>query len=269
MWAVIHFKKIAKTFLIAVLIILTYYCLINPQRSIFTTAEKDYKGLVAFVIDDFGNSGQGSNEMMKLGIPMTAAVMPFLNTSVQDSETAHKMGMEVIMHVSMEPVFGNPEWLGPRSIKDNSSDQDVISILQDGLKQLKYAVGINNHMGSKVMQNKRIVSDILNFTKKNNIFFLNSKTGINDITAEVSSKYKIKYLSRDIFLDNESNKTYIKNQIRKLANISLTRGYAIGIGHVGPQGGTVTAESIKEMIPELTKEGIKFVYVSDLIKYTK
>ena len=65
---------------------------------------------------------------------------------------------------------------------------------------------------------------------------------------------------------------YISSQLKKLGNIALQRGYAIGIGHVGPEGGTITAKAIAEMYPILEKEGICFIYASqigEVASYTK
>ena len=39
---------------------------------------------------------------------------------------------------------------------------------------------------------------------------------------------------------------------------------AVAIGHVGPEGGVLTAQVLAEMAPELEKEGIRFVTVSEL-----
>jgi len=72
------------------------------------------------------------------------------------------------------------------------------------------------------------------------------------------------FFKRDVFLDNSKIKKDIEEQLRELGDIALKKGYAIGIGHVGPEGGTVTAEAIKSVYPELVKNGIRFVCVSEL-----
>ena len=44
----------------------------------------------------------------------------------------------------------------------------------------------------------------------------------------------------------------------------MKKGQAIAAGHVGQEGGKVTAEAIKEMLPELKRKNIDLVYVSEL-----
>lgn len=232
------------------------------KRSMVTSS--DTKGYIALVIDDFGNHGDGTDEVLALGIPITAAVMPFTPYSEYDANAAHEAGLEVIIHIPMEPVHGRKEWLGPRGITTNLSDEEIQLRINEGLDLIKWAVGMNNHMGSKVTQDKRIIRNILKIAKQRNLFFLDSQTTENSIVSEIAKEIGIVSFKRDIFLDNSKNKENIENQLIKLGDIALQKGYAIGIGHVGPEGGTITAEVIKSVYPELEKKGITFIYLSQL-----
>ncbi len=50
--------------------------------------------------------------------------------------------------------------------------------------------------------------------------------------------------------------------VMKLKNLSRKHGLAIGIGH----DRKTTLEVLREAMPELEKEGFKFVFVSELVK---
>ena len=84
----------------------------NPEEK--TEAQSLKKA--AIVIDDFGNQMSGTEEMMELPVPFTAAIMPFLPTTKQDAELAHSHGKDVIVHMPMEPVKGKKSWLGPGAL---------------------------------------------------------------------------------------------------------------------------------------------------------
>jgi len=73
---------------------------------------------------------------------------------------------------------------------------------------------------------------------------------------------RVPYAKRDIFLDNIEDTPYIKDQLNKLKAKARMYGYAIGIGHDRP----VTLAVLKEAIPQLKKEGYKFVFVSELVR---
>lgn len=263
MFIVMNKKGIYK--IIAVLLII---CLLTI--GIFIKYSKDTKtnttpvGYVAIVIDDLGYHGDGTDELLKLNIPITAAVMPFSPFTKSDAEAAYKAGIEVIMHIPMEPVVGKKEWLGPRGITCDLSDEEIKLRIKDGLEEINYAVGMNNHMGSKATQDGRVMGDILTIAKGKNLFFLDSKTNPNSIVEDVAAKLDVSYFERDIFLDNVKNQQTIEKQLEKLKRVALEKGYAIGIGHVGAEGGTITINAIKNMIPVLEREGIEFVNISKL-----
>ena len=58
----------------------------------------------------------------------------------------------------------------------------------------------------------------------------------------------------------------IKNNILKAGEVALNNKTAIAIGHVGPEGGEVTASALKELAAELERMGVKLVTVSELKK---
>lgn len=71
-------------------------------------------------------------------------------------------------------------------------------------------------------------------------------------------------MERDVFLDSTTEKSVVEERLREAADIAKTKGSAVAIGHVGPEGGVLTAKVLAEMAPELEKEGIRFVTVSEL-----
>lgn len=80
---------------------------------------------VAIIVDDFGNNMRGTEEMFKLPVKITVAVMPFLPSSEQDARRAHELGFDVLVHLPMEPRQGKPEWLGPGAVLTRMSDAEV------------------------------------------------------------------------------------------------------------------------------------------------
>ncbi|MCT4621805.1 MAG: divergent polysaccharide deacetylase family protein [Marinisporobacter sp.] len=263
MFLIITKKRLYKVVIFVIcLLIIGIFAKYNKDSKINSTPA----GYVALVIDDLGYHGNGTDELFKLNIPITAAVMPFSPLTKRDAEAAHKAGIEVIMHVPMEPVVGKKEWLGPRGITCDLSDEEIKLRIKEGLEEINYAVGMNNHMGSKATQDKRVMEDILAIAKEKDLFFLDSKTNPNSIVEDVAEKLDVSYFERDIFLDNIKDQKSIEKQLEKLKVVALEKGYAIGIGHVGAEGGTITINGIKNMVPVLEREGIEFINISKLKK---
>ena len=80
---------------------------------------------MAIIIDDVGNDMKGTEEILNMPVKLTVAVMPFLQTTKKDAIAAHDRGMDVIVHMPMEPKKGKPEWLGPGAITANLTDEQV------------------------------------------------------------------------------------------------------------------------------------------------
>lgn len=225
----------------------------------------DVKGRVAIIIDDFGNSGNGTKEMTEINQPLTCAIIPFLPYTKQDAELAHNGGHEVIIHIPMEPHIGNPKWLGEKGITSRLTSEQIQQIVREAIEEVPYAVGVNNHMGSKATEDKRVIEAIVTVLKEKNMYIVDSKTSMNSVIREIAEEYDVPVLERAIFLDNEKSITAIKKQLKLLGEIALKEDSAIAIGHVGPEGGSITAIAIKEMIPVFEEMGIKIVPVSQLI----
>ncbi|SHJ15327.1 hypothetical protein SAMN02745975_01415 [Geosporobacter subterraneus DSM 17957] len=228
--------------------------------------DKKYRAKVAFLIDDFGNNGEGTAEMMTIDRPVTFAVMPFMKYSKRDAENAHKKGYEVIIHLPMETRKNSMRGLAAGAIKTSQTDEEIKSFVVDAFKDVPHAVGANNHMGVLASSDRRVVEAVISVLKTKNKYIVDSKTTPKSVISEIARKHEVPVIEMSVFLDNEKSPETIKRQINLLAYSALKRGYAIGIGHVGPLGGSNTAKMIKEMIPELEKKGIKIVFVSELMK---
>jgi polysaccharide deacetylase 2 family uncharacterized protein YibQ len=63
------------------------------------------------------------------------------------------------------------------------------------------AVGANNHQGSSVTENREIMTIILDWLNKHNLFFVDSATSKNSLAQSLAYSRGYPALKRDIFLD--------------------------------------------------------------------
>jgi len=222
-------------------------------------------GEIAIVIDDFGIDNPGTQQMLELGVPITVAIMPNLLYSQKEAELIHQLGYEIILHMPVEAKSGRPEWLGPGALTTNLSPEELRTRIDHSLEQIHYAIGISNHMGSKGTENPKVVAAIVEKAKEHNLLILDSKTSETTLLAREAQKAGVTTGTRDVFLDNSADLNSIKKQIRLLMAKAKESGKAIGIGHVGPQGPN-TARAIKEMLPEMSAQGIRIVPLSELLQ---
>ena len=221
---------------------------------------------IAIIIDDFGNNAKGTNEMLSLDIKFTGAVMPDMERSSLEAELLVENNKAVIIHQPMEPHSGKKSWLGKNPILKGLSIDETKERFISSIESVPYADGFNNHMGSLITEDREKMTTLLKIAKDNHLFFVDSLTTDKSVGEELCRELGIKYIKRDVFLDSTHDKELIKSNLLKTADIALEKGYAVCIGHVGAEGGVVTADAINECKAEIESKGIEFVYVRDLLK---
>ncbi len=215
---------------------------------------------ISIIIDDMGYGRDVEKEILKLSYPLTISVLPRQKDSQKVAETAHNLGLEVLMHQPLESKnyeYNTIEGL----ITGEMSKEEIKSTFIQNLKTVPYAAGVNNHEGSKGMEQEETISGLLDAIKREKMFFVNSLTTPNSDAKKIASAKGLKYLERDIFLDNKKDEEYISEQIDELISQALSNGQALGIAHPNEK----TLNALKKALPEIEAEGIKIVPVSQLL----
>ena len=223
--------------------------------------EIDFSPKVAFIIDDLGYETEVAKKIMELEFPIALSILPFLQYSEFIAEEGKKNNKEIMLHLPMEPSNSsvNP---GPGAIKSYMSEEEIRLAVRECILDFPYAIGMNNHMGSKITEDRKIMQIILEEIREFNLFFIDSITSKNSIAYEVAQEMGIKTAVRSVFLDNKNDMEYIKGQMLEVQEIALREGEAIAIGHSRIN----TYYVLKRLIPELIRTGIEIVPVSKLVK---
>jgi len=166
-----------------------------------------------------------------------------------------------MVHVPMQAMhFAHPE---PNTMNISWSYAQIKNRIDEIKKLFPKAKFINNHTGSKFTSNLQAMNSLFLVLKEDNLSFVDSRTTPYSKSKVVNKIYKIKLFQRNIFLDNEINQSYIRNQLKKAINLAKKRGYAIAIGHPHK----ITLETIKNS-KDLLKQ-VDVIYIDELSKYAK
>ena len=215
---------------------------------------------IAIVIDDWGYHLDNLAIAGGIKQPLTCAILPGLKNSRSVAKKLHKLGFEVILHLPMEPK--GKRGLEKDTIAINMGRQQMRGILDKDLTTVIFAKGVSNHMGSRITEDTNSSAMIMLEIKKRNLYFLDSFVTAKSVCAPLARKMGLRFARRDVFLDNRDEPEYIRNQINVLKNLARIHGQAIGIGHDRRN----TLLVLKKMLPQLTKEGYKFVFVSEIVR---
>jgi len=230
-------------------------------------AAYDHKPMLAIVIDDFGQDRGGVREMLELPLAITCAIMPNMEFTQQDAEDAYRVGKEVIVHMPMQARPNDPmSWYGPEPILLWHGREQAQAIAERAVASVPHAVGMNIHVGSGSSEREAIVGGVMQACLDAGFYFLDSYTSPKSVCERVADECGVPFLIRHVFLEHGNrSKTGVKSQLKRAVEIAKERGSCIAIGHVGPEGGKVTVDAIREMIPYFEEQGVEIVPASMLL----
>ena len=229
----------------------------QPAPDIIQDATK----AIVLVIDDFGYRNDSvSDRFLNLPVPLTCAVLPGHSQSASIAKKAIKSGKEVIIHMPMESsvsMTGEDEF----KLKVGMTSEEIEWRLNEALKEIPEAIGINNHQGSKATTNGKVMGVVASVLKNKNKFFLDSRTSSKTVGEKTMRSVGVLTARRHIFLDNDLNIDNISKQLDKLVALAQKKGMAIGIGHVKAN----TIKVLEREIPILLEQGFEFKFVSQVV----
>ncbi len=223
------------------------------------TKIKDKTPRIAIIIDDIGYDRKVAYALSELDPNITFSVLPFAPFGKQISEKLHKNGVQLMLHLPMEPTDYPNVNPGPGAILSTMNPDELLDQVRKDINDIPYIVGVNNHMGSELTRHSNQMNQVFTILKKKNLFFIDSRTASNSQGKASARLLKIKFAQRDVFLDNTQEADYITGQFKELIGLAKKHGSAIGIGH--PYKATLATLSVE--LPKLENK-IKIVRASHL-----
>lgn len=216
---------------------------------------------VAIIIDDIGYDLKAARELLEIDANLTFAILPLLAHSREAAEMFHKAGRETLLHLPMEPVSYPNDKPGEGALFTDMNEDEIILQLKKNLASVPHISGVNNHMGSKFMLDEQKLTVIFRELKKNNLFFVDSRTSPDSKTVSAAKGTGLKIAERKMFIDHHRNYDEIYNNLVRLAT-SDDRSPKIIIGHPYPE----TIRALKNATKVFKENGASIVPVSEIIK---
>jgi polysaccharide deacetylase 2 family uncharacterized protein YibQ len=225
------------------------------------TMPSDTLPKVAIIIDDIGYDKYIVKKFIDLDAPLTFSMLPFSPFEKEISRAARQKGIEIMLHLPMEPMeypIVNP---GPGALLSSMSADELIAQLKKNLQSVSNIKGVNNHMGSKMTQHSAQMHQIFSILKKEDLYFIDSRTTSKTLCKPSAMLLKVPFAERDVFLDHIPESDFIEKQLKRLIQTARKQGYAIGIGHPHSE----THRVLKKMLPKLKKK-VRLVPASQIVR---
>ncbi len=244
---------------------LDYKKSLQKYQSIKTVKEKtnivvkSNKPLLAIIIDDVAFLNE-VKKIKALPFKVTPSFFPPTKRHPNTPKFAKEFDFYMV-HLPLEALhYPHPE---PQTLMIGDTQSTIDRRIKEIKKWFPKDKFINNHTGSYFSSNYQAMVKLFKALDKNNLIFVDSRTSAKTVALSVAKKFHKKLLSRDIFIDNVADISYIKNQLKKAVKRAKKRGYALAIGHPHPK----TLEALKESRGLF--DGVKLVYVKTIYENSK
>lgn len=216
---------------------------------------------LAILFDDFGYQAKNENQVLKMPINVSIAIFPNAPDSQQMMQKAHQQGREILIHLPMQPISKQP--LEKNTLTPDMSSQEVKRIVDQAIASIPYAVGINNHQGSKMTSSLSGMQNVMQAMAPHHLFFLDSMTIAGTKSVQAAQGTSVKVIKRNVFLDDVQNNAEIRHQFQRAIALARRNGFAIAIGHPHPS----TVAAVQQELANLPSD-IQLVRPSDLLNAT-
>ncbi len=212
------------------------------------------KPKLAIIIDDVSYAHEVA-ALHRLGLRLNFSFFP---PSPRHPDTAHLAAKEpfYMVHLPMEAMgYDKEEELTLRIDDTKERMQARLATVKRDFPKLTH---FNNHTGSRFTSDYGAVERLMQVAWSMGLDMVDSRTTAQTQLPALYDAYGKRLLARDIFLDHESEVSYICGQMALAVKKAHENGSAIAIGH--PRKNTIAAlQACKD-----TFESVQLVWVKEL-----
>lgn len=226
------------------------------------------EGHLAIVIDDVGRELHLHDQLQALRWELTFSVLP---GSVYTRGAAERLGRdrrryrEVMLHLPMEPLDPTQMKEGAEAREDfllaGESSEVLLAKVDAALGAVPEAVGVNNHMGSKLTADAAAMDAVMGRLQERGLFFLDSRTSAETVAMASASRAGVPAVSRSFFLDHEPGKEAIGAALDEAVEASRHEP-VVAIAHPSWE----VVEVLAEQLPALHARRIGVYPLSELVR---
>ena len=217
---------------------------------------------IAVVVDDLGARRDVFDGLRDLRRPLTVAVLPGLPLSEWTAREASQAGMEVLLDLPMEPYRFPEVDPGPGALLMAMSAQELQAQIGAHLASVPGAVGVTNHMGSRMTEDRARMRAVLEVIGGRRLFLVDGLTSNLSVAYDEAKAQGLRAGRRQVVVDHGAGESGDRERWDEVAWWAETRGEVIVIAHGHP----LTARLLREYVPRWESRGMRLVPVSQLAR---
>lgn len=217
---------------------------------------------VAVIIDNLGARRDVFDPLRDIRRPLTVAILPGLPLSEWTAREAAQAGMEVILDLPMEPYRFPEVDPGPGALLMAMGPQELQAQVGAHLASVPGAVGVTNHMGSRMTEDRTRMRTVLEVLAGRRLFLVDGLASNLSVAYDEAKALGLRAGRRQIVVDHASGEAGDRVRWDEVAWWAERRGEVIVIAHGHP----LTARLLREYVPRWEARGIRLVPVSQLAR---
>lgn len=217
---------------------------------------------VAVIIDNLGARRDVFDPLRDIRRPLTVAILPGLPLSEWTAREAAQAGMEVILDLPMEPYRFPEVDPGPGALLMAMGSQELQAQVGAHLASVPGAVGVTNHMGSRMTEDRTRMRTVLEMLAGRRLFLVDGLASNLSVAYDEAKALGLRAGRRQIVVDHAAGEAGDRLRWDDVAWWAERRGEVIVIAHGHP----LTAPLLREYVPRWEARGIRLVPVSQLAR---
>ncbi|MFH1429255.1 MAG: divergent polysaccharide deacetylase family protein [Candidatus Margulisiibacteriota bacterium] len=266
-------KKRTRAVLLLFIIIIVITCLVFIVRTFFffvpdqkNEFQANKEGRVAIILEGVGDRMDVVRGFLELPYPITFGVLPRKTYSHELSQEIWAAGKETILNMPMEDADRDLTRQYIIKLMTDMSSSEIYENMENALDEVVFAAGVSNCIGSAFTRNRKSMDNLMPYLSREELFFIESKPGNKKaaVAAAASARKKrVAYAACDVYLDDKPGADYVAQQLNKLKQTALKKGWGIGIGRIDHPD---TIDVLKNILPEYEEDNFKLVFASEIVQ---
>ncbi len=217
---------------------------------------------IAVIVDDLGARRDVFDGLREIRRPLTVAVLPGLPLSEWTAREATQSGMEVLLDLPMEPYRYPEVDPGPGALLMAMTPRELQTQIGGHLASVPGAVGVTNHMGSRMTEDHARMRTVLEVMSGRRLFLVDGLTSNLSVAYDEAKAQGLRAGRRQVTVDHMAGEAGDRVRWDEVGWWAEKRGEVIVIAHGHP----LTGRLLREYVPRWEARGMRLVLVSQLAR---
>ncbi len=96
------------------------------------------------------------------------------------------------------------------------TDAEIRETVEKAIDDVPHAIGMNNHMGSKVTSDPRIMRIVMEVCASRHLFFVDSHTDPRTVAGAMAKQLGVPTIDNELFLDDIQTPVHVMKQLNRV-----------------------------------------------------